>query len=166
VDLANFNSVRTFAEKFNTEVSRLDILVANAASSALTFRLSNHGFEELYVQVSCQYQTTIIFLIRLQVNNLGSELLCILLLPKMIETANDSKAAPRLVVVCSDAHHTAPRLSPAILESPSIHAALSNKDWPSLVNSSDHKLHNAVHPNYPISKRKLAQCNEFRIPTH
>ena len=46
LDLANFSSVTSFADRFEKEGVRLDILVANAAVSPSTCRRTPDGWEE------------------------------------------------------------------------------------------------------------------------
>ncbi|TFK96205.1 short-chain dehydrogenase [Pterulicium gracile] len=92
IDLADFASIGRFADRFNQEEARLDILVANAASGLATYELTKDG-----------YETT------LQVNHLSTTLVSLLLLPKMVATSKlNSKTSarkPRLVVVSSGLHH-------------------------------------------------------------
>jgi NAD(P)-dependent dehydrogenase (short-subunit alcohol dehydrogenase family) len=132
VDLANFDSIRSYAEKFKAEVSRLDIFVANAGVGAMDYKTSIHGFEQMYAplpSIHAMRTLTNMYDDRVQVNGLGTDLLSILLLPKMIDTAKEFNVAPRLVIVSSDGHHSARPLDDAMLQSSSIHSALSHKDY-------------------------------------
>lgn len=45
IDLADFASIGRFADRFNQEEARLDILVANAASGLATYELTKDGYE-------------------------------------------------------------------------------------------------------------------------
>ncbi|KAJ7799135.1 hypothetical protein B0H14DRAFT_2388227 [Mycena olivaceomarginata] len=88
IDLANFASVKHFADRFEREGGRLDILVENAAIGSFTHKPTNDGWD-----------------ISLQVNHLSTSLLALLLLPAMIKTAHQYSTTPRLVVVSSGAHY-------------------------------------------------------------
>ena len=46
LDLAKFSSVTEFADKFEKDGGRLDILVANAAVAATAYRATVDGYEE------------------------------------------------------------------------------------------------------------------------
>ncbi|KAF7345417.1 WW domain-containing oxidoreductase [Mycena venus] len=88
IDLADFSSVRQFADRFEREAGRLDILVENAAIGSFTYTPTKDNWD-----------------ISLQVNHLSTSLLALLLLPAMIRTAQRHSTTPRLVVVSSGAHH-------------------------------------------------------------
>ncbi|KAJ7450968.1 hypothetical protein B0H11DRAFT_2161807 [Mycena galericulata] len=88
IDLANFESVKQFANKFEQDVGRLDILVENAAVANFKFESTTDGWET-----------------SLQVNHLSTSLLALLLLPSMVNTAVRYGTLPRLVVVSSGAHY-------------------------------------------------------------
>jgi hypothetical protein len=66
----------------------------------------------------------------LQVNNLSPELLALLLLPKMIQTAEKFNTIPRLVVVTSSVHFRA-ETTEFLEKGGSIHEAMSKKEWAS-----------------------------------
>lgn len=88
LDLARFASVTEFADKFEQEEERLDILVANAAIGRTDYVLSEDGWES-----------------GLQVNNLSTLLLNIRLLPLMLRTGQKYSVETRLVVVGSGMHY-------------------------------------------------------------
>ncbi|TFL01446.1 short-chain dehydrogenase [Pterulicium gracile] len=90
VDLADFTSVSRFAEKFDAEEARLDILMANAACEMATYEFTGD-----------EYETTV------QVNHFSTALVSLLLLPKMVSTSKlgNSTRKPRIVVVTSAFHH-------------------------------------------------------------
>ncbi|PPQ72440.1 hypothetical protein CVT26_003769 [Gymnopilus dilepis] len=92
IDLASFASVKSFAEKFEKEGGRLDILVENAANAPAIEKLqfTDDGWEA-----------------SVQVNNLSTSLLALFLLPRMLETADKYNTSPRLVVVASEVHYWA-----------------------------------------------------------
>ncbi|KAG6830257.1 hypothetical protein H0H87_008681 [Tephrocybe sp. NHM501043] len=87
VDLSDFSSVVAFADKFENDGGRLDILVANAATIPAEYRPTSAGWE-----------------ISLQVNCLSIFLLELRMLPRMIKTANDHNTHPHLVTVVSEVH--------------------------------------------------------------
>ncbi|KIL64811.1 hypothetical protein M378DRAFT_186611 [Amanita muscaria Koide BX008] len=89
IDLAEFQSVKAFVDKFEKEGGRLDYLVLNAgvAMTSTTYTATADG-----------YETTI------QVNCLAPSLLALLLLPIMVETAKNHLITPRIVVVSSEVH--------------------------------------------------------------
>ncbi|KAJ7483238.1 hypothetical protein FB451DRAFT_1438886, partial [Mycena latifolia] len=88
IDLADFASVRHFADKFERDGGRLDILVENAAVGKSGYELTKDGWD-----------------ISLQVNDLSPSLLALLLLPRMLHTARAHVTLPRIVVVSSNVHH-------------------------------------------------------------
>ncbi|KAF7369500.1 hypothetical protein MVEN_00279800 [Mycena venus] len=90
VDLADFESVKAFADRFQREGGRLDIFVENAAILMDKYEPSKDGWETAF-QVSC----------------LSTPLLAFLLLPTMIKTAREHSTVPRLVVVSSEMHYWA-----------------------------------------------------------
>ncbi|KII92883.1 hypothetical protein PLICRDRAFT_134861 [Plicaturopsis crispa FD-325 SS-3] len=104
LDLSNFSSVIAFADKFEKEGGRLDIVVANAAVAVFRRDVSPDGWEST-----------------LQVNYLSTAMLSLLLLPAMERTAKAHSTAPRLVIVSSSMHYWTSitddvRKSPNILE--------------------------------------------------
>ncbi|KAF8954534.1 short-chain dehydrogenase [Flammula alnicola] len=99
LDLANFSSVKSFAEKFEKEGGRLDILVENAAIiPPPKVELSAEGWEPTF-----------------QINNLSTSLLAFLLLPRMLETSKDYNTTPRLVVVSSEVHYWT-KIDPKVID--------------------------------------------------
>ncbi|TEB37324.1 NAD(P)-binding protein [Coprinellus micaceus] len=89
LDLAKFSSVTEFADRFEKDGGRLDILVANAAVAATEYRETVDGYEE-----------------SLQVNNISTSLLCLRLAPRLVETAKQHPGnRPRIVVVSSEVHY-------------------------------------------------------------
>jgi len=88
IDLADFNSVKQFADKFERDGGRLDILVENAAIGSSTYTATKDNWD-----------------ISLQVNHLSTSLVALLLLPAMIKTAQQHSTIPRIVVVSSGAFH-------------------------------------------------------------
>ncbi|KAF8166537.1 short-chain dehydrogenase [Mycena galopus ATCC 62051] len=88
IDLADFASVKQFANKFEREGGRLDILVENAAIGSSKYKATKDNWD-----------------ISLQVNHLSTSLLALLLLPAMIQTAEQHSTIPRVVVVSSGAYY-------------------------------------------------------------
>jgi len=111
VDLASFESVKQFAAKFEKDGGRLDILVMNAGIETSVYTPTTDGWEST-----------------IQVNNLATSLLSLLLLPRMIQTAKDHSTTPRLVIVSSDVHYWADVERPA-LESPNFLKTLGSKEY-------------------------------------
>ncbi|KAJ6598434.1 hypothetical protein DFH09DRAFT_1131771 [Mycena vulgaris] len=87
IDLADFASVKRFADRFEQDGGRLDILVENAAIGPAAYEPTTDGWE-----------------LSLQVNCLSPSLLAFLLFPVMIKTAKAHSTHPRIVVVSSGAH--------------------------------------------------------------
>ncbi|KAJ7368410.1 hypothetical protein DFH08DRAFT_676159 [Mycena albidolilacea] len=87
VDLADFDSVKQFADRFESDGGRLDILVENAAIAASTYKPTKDGWEA-----------------SLQVNDISTPLVAFRLLPALIRTAEKYSTLPRLVVVASEVH--------------------------------------------------------------
>ncbi|KAJ6540465.1 hypothetical protein B0H19DRAFT_1175721 [Mycena capillaripes] len=90
IDLADFKSTIQFADKFQYDGGRLDILVANAALVATRYKATDDGWETA-----------------LQVSSLSTPLLALRLLPMMLKTAREHSTLPRLVVVSSEVHYWA-----------------------------------------------------------
>ncbi|KAJ7089881.1 hypothetical protein B0H15DRAFT_939144 [Mycena belliarum] len=111
IDLADFASVRSFADKFEKDGGRLDILVENAAVSADTYEATKDGWET-----------------SLQVANLSNPLVALLLLPIMLKTATEYNTTPRIVVVTSALHYWAP-LKKNVREGPAILKTLGSEKY-------------------------------------
>ncbi|KAJ7581186.1 hypothetical protein C8J56DRAFT_1057183 [Mycena floridula] len=112
LDLNSFSSVRQFADKAIKDLERLDFLVANAGTANRQFSLTEDGWESA-----------------LQANNLSQELLSLLLVPKMLETAKRFSVVPRLVVVSSDVHFRVTEADPELINATNIHERLSSKEY-------------------------------------
>lgn len=87
LDLSVLSSVRAFAHRARTTLSRLDVLISNAGVDAGKFALSPDGWE-----------TT------LQTNVISTCLLSVLMLPKLRESGERFQTVPHLVVVTSETH--------------------------------------------------------------
>ncbi|KIJ13031.1 hypothetical protein PAXINDRAFT_170916 [Paxillus involutus ATCC 200175] len=111
VDLADFASVKSFAERFQRECQRLDILVMNAAILARSYEATVDGWES-----------------SIQVNHLSTALLSLLLLPHMISTGKKFGTTSRLVVVSSDVHYWAV-IKDEVKESSNLLAKLGSKEY-------------------------------------
>ncbi|KAJ7699056.1 hypothetical protein B0H17DRAFT_927003 [Mycena rosella] len=111
VDLADFSSVQRFADKFERDGGRLDILVENAAIGVFAYETTKDGWES-----------------NLQVNSLAGPLLALLLLPIMVNTANQHATTPRIVVVTSGVHywHT---FEKSLCEDPAVLKTLGSKEY-------------------------------------
>ncbi|KAF9560361.1 short-chain dehydrogenase [Agrocybe pediades] len=92
LDLADFDSVKSFVHEFKSQNERLDILVENAAVALYNPepQFTKDGWE-----------------LTIQVNHLASCLLGLLLLPILVETAKRFNTRPRVVVVTSGLHERA-----------------------------------------------------------
>ncbi|PPQ80661.1 hypothetical protein CVT25_001623 [Psilocybe cyanescens] len=88
IDLSNFSSVTSFAEQFEREGGRLDIVVANAGIAASSLEFTDDGWESTY-----------------QINYISGALLSLLLLPRMLETAREYNTTPRITLVVSRLHY-------------------------------------------------------------
>ncbi|KAJ7139194.1 short-chain dehydrogenase [Mycena epipterygia] len=126
VDLANFSSVTQFADKFERDGGRLDILVENAGLATVTYRPTTDGWDSL-----------------LQVNCLSTSLLALLLLPSMIKTAQENSTSPRIVVVSSSNHHWV-TIEKNIAEDPAILQTLGSAEYCSKPG--------ALRARYPLTK--------------
>ncbi|PPQ75648.1 hypothetical protein CVT24_010591 [Panaeolus cyanescens] len=110
VDLKDHASVVAFAERFEKENVRLDIIIANAAvgpPNNHTAEAGPDGWEADLCHLLCSS-----FL----VNNLSTNQLCLLLIPTLIKTAKQYNTLPRLVVVASGMHYFT-ELAPKVLSS-------------------------------------------------
>jgi NAD(P)-dependent dehydrogenase (short-subunit alcohol dehydrogenase family) len=91
IDLAQISSVVRFAERFEKDGGRLDILLENAGIVPTPGQqLTADGYEPVF-----------------QVNNLCTSLLALRLLPIMLRTAEKHQTTPRIVVVASEVHYWA-----------------------------------------------------------
>ncbi|KAJ7590397.1 hypothetical protein C8J56DRAFT_1140345 [Mycena floridula] len=109
IDLSNFASVQAFADGFK---GRLDILVMNAAAGPI----------EVFAQSVEGWENTI------QINNLSTSLLSILLLPHMQKTAQDHNVTTNLVIVASEIHYFVD-IEDKVRDSPRILEKLSQKEY-------------------------------------
>jgi NAD(P)-dependent dehydrogenase (short-subunit alcohol dehydrogenase family) len=83
LDLASYDSIKSFAKRATTELPRIDCVVENAAA----------GLEKWTIAEGMETSTT--------VNVFGTLLLGVLLLPKLIECGRRFDIQPRLVFVVS-----------------------------------------------------------------
>ncbi|KIL71076.1 hypothetical protein M378DRAFT_6914 [Amanita muscaria Koide BX008] len=111
IDLADFASVKSFADKYEKEEGRLDYLVLNAAIVTRDYRSTKDGWES-----------------SLQVNCLGPSLLALRLVPRMIETAQTHSVQPRVVLVSSEMHFWT-SLDTQVLENQQPLQVLSSKEY-------------------------------------
>ncbi|KAF9448402.1 short-chain dehydrogenase [Macrolepiota fuliginosa MF-IS2] len=114
VDLADFASVRAFVDKALEDLERLDILVLNAAAAIRS--------DGSFVATKDGWETSI------QVNDLSSPLLALLLLPRVLETAKQHGTIPRIVIVSSEVHYWT-KLEDKVLDSPNAFEVLGSKEY-------------------------------------
>ncbi|KAH8699420.1 oxidoreductase-like protein [Phaeosphaeriaceae sp. PMI808] len=91
LDLTSFSSIREAASTFTSKESRLDLLINNAGVMATPYNLTKEGYE-----------------IQFGTNHMGHALLTKLLLPTLLETANQPGADVRIVNVSSMGHMVVP----------------------------------------------------------
>ncbi|KAG5635341.1 hypothetical protein H0H81_011663, partial [Sphagnurus paluster] len=111
IDLAQFSSVTAFADKFEKDGGRLDILVENAACAPTAYQATSDKWE-----------------MGLQVNCLSLSLLSLRLLPIMIETGKKYNTRPRLVAVTSDVHFWS-NIEKEVLDGDEIYKTLNFKAY-------------------------------------
>lgn len=107
LELTQFVSVRSFCDKFEKEVDRLDLFIANAAVAYHKYTPTPGGWDETYVVflTNVNYRPSEHRLsISIQVNDLSTSLLCLRLLPLMVSTAKKHGVTPRITVVSSGVH--------------------------------------------------------------
>ncbi|KAL8808511.1 MAG: hypothetical protein Q9182_000062 [Xanthomendoza sp. 2 TL-2023] len=92
LDLCSFKSVATAADEFQSQSTRLDILLNNAGIMATPLADTEDGYES-------QFGT----------NHMGHALLTKLLLPTLLSTAREEGSDVRIVNLTSEAHNLAPR---------------------------------------------------------
>ncbi|KIM23308.1 hypothetical protein M408DRAFT_332407 [Serendipita vermifera MAFF 305830] len=113
LDLCDFESVRAFAAKCEKELSRIDILLENAAIMNSGWTVTRNGWES-----------------DLQTNVLSTFLLASLLAPIVAKTSKlpvpvpGSTLKPHIVIVASDAHYISPF---RVRNEPNILAALNDR---------------------------------------
>ncbi|KAG5643888.1 hypothetical protein DXG03_009518 [Asterophora parasitica] len=111
IDLTNFSSVVAFADKFEKDGGRLDILLANAAVSPVDYTATPDGWEST-----------------IQVNNLALSLLSLRLLPALIQTAKKHSTQPRLVVASSELHFVS-KIDKNVLQGNEIYKTLNSEEF-------------------------------------
>ncbi|KAJ3733725.1 hypothetical protein DFJ43DRAFT_994570 [Lentinula guzmanii] len=114
LDLSRFASVREFADRFEREGGRLDILVENAGMVGTpSYEKTQDGYAVIF-----------------QTNAIAPSLHTLLLLPYMIKTAEEYKTKPRIVLVSSDVHYWAMNSkSRKFVSQPNMIDALSSVDY-------------------------------------
>lgn len=90
LDMDSYDSVKKFAARATTSLDRLDGLLANAGMMTTEFRKSEDNERTITVNV------------------VSTLLLCLLLLPKLHESAEKFQINPRIVIVNSGLHYMAP----------------------------------------------------------
>ncbi|KAJ3130113.1 hypothetical protein HK098_006172 [Nowakowskiella sp. JEL0407] len=86
IDMENYESVKRFAQRVNSELDRVDVFIANAGVYRLTYSVAEDN------------ESTI------TVNVVSTFLLSFLVLPKLHETANIYDIRPILTIISSEAH--------------------------------------------------------------
>ncbi|TFK54182.1 NAD(P)-binding protein [Heliocybe sulcata] len=109
LDLSRFASVVAFADRFEKEGGRLDILVMNAGIAVQDYQ-EMEGWEST-----------------LHVNHLATALCSLLLLPRLLKTASEFGVQTRLVVVSSGVHYWTSITEP-VRNSPNILKKLNEKE--------------------------------------
>ncbi|KAJ7042773.1 hypothetical protein C8F04DRAFT_1074729 [Mycena alexandri] len=142
VDLADFASVTKFADKFEQDGGRLDILVENAAKAQLIYEPTKDGWET-----------------SLQVNALSTPFVALRLLPRMMQTAREHATVARIVVVSSEVHYLT-----------SIPKELLNRgDALATLGSTDYCTPKKMRASYPTTKLLnvyfVRALNEYLGPT-
>ncbi|TFK22498.1 NAD(P)-binding protein [Coprinopsis marcescibilis] len=113
LDLAKFSSVLEFVERFEKEEEQLDIHVANAAVVPRERRVTEDGWEE-----------------SLQVNNISTILLSVLLLPLMVKAIENCPGSrPRIIIVGSTAMFNIEQFSEEVVSSDHPLRALDGEEW-------------------------------------
>ncbi|KAF8206573.1 hypothetical protein K438DRAFT_1904702 [Mycena galopus ATCC 62051] len=125
IDLTDFASVKQFANKFERDGGRLDILVENAGISSVKYEATKDNWD-----------------ISLQVNHLSTSLLAFLLLPVMVKTAQQHSTTPRLVVVSSGTHYWV-EINKDMSENPDILKTIGSAEY-----STDKNMQE----RYPLTK--------------
>ncbi|KAI0152623.1 NAD(P)-binding protein [Xylariaceae sp. FL1272] len=92
LDLSSFESIRKCATEFFAKEKRLDILVLNAGIISVPPRTTGQNYE-----------------IHFGINYLGHTLFTRLLTPVLLRTAEEEKAAVRVVAVSSEGHTVTPK---------------------------------------------------------
>ncbi|KAF5323689.1 hypothetical protein D9619_012885 [Psilocybe cf. subviscida] len=131
LDLSSFASVIAFYERFERDGGRLDILVENAA----------------VIPNPKDAPTTDGWAPGIQVNILATNLLALLLLPRLVHTAKEHNTVPRLVVVASDVHYRA-KIPQHIIDAPKPWRAYNDpksyRSGPPFSQYNDSKLFNVL----------------------
>ncbi|KAJ4468309.1 hypothetical protein J3R30DRAFT_3662168 [Lentinula aciculospora] len=123
LDLSRFASVCEFADRFERDGGRLDILVENAGIVAMP---SYERTEDEYASI-------------FQTNDIAPSLHTLLLLPAMIKTAEEHNTKPRIVIVSSDVHFRAMSdKTKEFMAKPNMIEALSSLDYHNKVPVDNH----------------------------
>lgn len=129
IDLADFESVKQFADRFEKDGGRLDILVENAATFATKYEATKDGWESAFVSYIYLFCPNLMDTgISLQVNCLSAPLLALLLLPVMLRTAEQYSTLPRLVVVSSSVHYWS-TIDKSVRENPGVLRTLGSAQY-------------------------------------
>ncbi|KAJ4468314.1 hypothetical protein J3R30DRAFT_3386098 [Lentinula aciculospora] len=114
LDLSRFASVHEFADRFERDGGRLDILVENAGIVAMpSYERTEDGYASIF-----------------QTNDIAPSMHTLLLLPFMIKTAEEHKTKPRIVIVSSDVHYWAmSSKTKKFVDQPNMIDALSSVDY-------------------------------------
>ncbi|THV05578.1 short-chain dehydrogenase [Dendrothele bispora CBS 962.96] len=121
VDFTDFASVKGFADKFDREGGRLDILVENAGIIPGGYDTTKDGWLTI-----------------LQTNCIAPSLLALRLLPHMWKTAEKYSTTPRLVLVASDVHYwSSLHKNPVVAKSPDILKLMSSFEYYSSTSHTD-----------------------------
>jgi NAD(P)-dependent dehydrogenase (short-subunit alcohol dehydrogenase family) len=121
IDLAQIPSVVKFAERFEKDGGRLDILLENAAIIPTAGQqLTADGYEPVF-----------------QVNNLCTSLLALRLLPIMLRTAEKHQTTPRIVFVASEVHYWAKGLDKYVINSPNGLENFGKREYSDMKHSED-----------------------------
>ncbi|KAK7039386.1 WW domain-containing oxidoreductase [Favolaschia claudopus] len=111
IDLADFSSIKQFADRYEREGGRLDILVENAAVGFTPYSATKDNWD-----------------ISLQVNHLSTAFLALLLLLTMVKTAQQYSTVPRIVCVNSDMHYMV-KLSKSLQKDPHLLKTLGSAEY-------------------------------------
>ncbi|PPQ94445.1 hypothetical protein CVT25_002536 [Psilocybe cyanescens] len=112
LELADFSSVKAFGERFEKDGGRLDILMENAGLATTELNFTEDGWES-----------------SAQVNDMSNTLLALLLLPRMLETAQKHNTYPRIVIATSETHHYIPSLDNYIVDSANFFRKYAHREY-------------------------------------
>ncbi|KAF7308933.1 Retinol dehydrogenase 12 [Mycena kentingensis (nom. inval.)] len=130
IDLGKYASVKAFADKWDADGGRLDVLVMNAGLNMRRFEGVQDNMESSWALFlwSAIPATNAVPGCSVFVNNVATPLTVLRLLPSMARTAQEHGSTPRIVVVSSDVHYLS-QVEKHVVETPNMLQTLLDEQF-------------------------------------